>query len=143
MSDRRHFLQPPDGIGKAPEYTKPTNDEELLDLCIKEVDEFLRRMIPGRTIIVHRPDYGDGCRPPFKPLFTVTIRPWPDVPDYDKRHRPRRGDDVEVWLTRMRDRLGSQGEQQLRALTALLDRYRECSDYGLTLAPEDDQLGDP
>lgn len=25
----------------------------------------------------------------------------------------------------------------------LLDRYRECSDYGLTLRPEDDELGDP
>lgn len=64
-------------------------------------------------------------------------------------HQPQRGDDVERWLRRMRsaydprcsasrrDRLGWE------IIDDLLNRYRECSDYGLTLRPDDDEAGDP
>ncbi len=57
-------------------------------------------------------------------------------------HLPQRGDDVEEWLRRMRDRLPPATGRRY-AINALLDRYRECSDYGLTLRPEDDGAGDP
>ena len=55
-------------------------------------------------------------------------------------HQPRRGDDVETWLKRQRDRSGTR--DRWLAVDALLDRYRECADYGLTLRPEDDEGGD-
>lgn len=58
-------------------------------------------------------------------------------------HRPCRGDDVEVWIKRMRDRIDPNKGRAFRAIDELLDRYRECSDYGLSLRPEDDHLGDP
>lgn len=59
-------------------------------------------------------------------------------------HRPRRGDDVEEWLKRRRDAWNRTGERpEFHALDSLLDRYRECADYGLTLRPEDDEQGDP
>lgn len=65
----------------------------------------------------------------------------------DAPHRPCRDDDIAAWLKRMRD--GSDGHPGLGpgithdAIDGLLDRYRECADYGLTLRPEDDERGDP
>lgn len=57
--------------------------------------------------------------------------------------RPVRGDVVEKWLVRQRDRWNRTGERpEFQAIDAMLDRYRECSDYGLTLRPEDDEAGD-
>ncbi len=64
------------------------------------------------------------------------------APPTEAQHRPRRDDDVETWLKRMRDRNSSHPEYP-HAIDGLLDRYRECADYGLTLRPEDDSLGDP
>ncbi len=62
-------------------------------------------------------------------------------------HMPQRGDDVEAWLERNRDRyspLGSIGSRLQRiAIQGVLDRYRECADYGLALSIEDDEAGDP
>jgi hypothetical protein len=63
-------------------------------------------------------------------------------------HRPVRGDDVEAWIKRMRDNYNAnQGhapsDYSYRALDRLLDRYRECSDCGLTLLVEDDERGEP
>ena len=57
---------------------------------------------------------------------------------------PHRGDDVENWLKRMRDKVqGDYSEHTAyQVIEKLLTRYRECSDYGLTLRPEDDSLGD-
>lgn len=60
----------------------------------------------------------------------------PEIPYY-----PHRGDDVAEWLKRYRDRFFLDGERW-RAVDQLLERYRECSDYGLTLKPEDDDKGD-
>jgi hypothetical protein len=58
-------------------------------------------------------------------------------------HLPRRDDDVARWLKRMRDAWSQGGEcSESRAIDTLLDRYRECADYGLTLRPEDDEAGD-
>lgn len=54
-------------------------------------------------------------------------------------HKPRRDDDVEVWIKRWRDTQPT----SWAAIDDLLDRYRECADYGLTLRPEDDERGDP
>lgn len=59
-------------------------------------------------------------------------------------HRPQRGDDVEAWLRRWRDRqLGNGEEAAYLAIDKMLDRYRECADYGLTLRPADKEAGDP
>jgi hypothetical protein len=76
-------------------------------------------------------------------------------------HRPHRGDDVEAWLKRKRDELNAEIERLNAArnseaarmavmrfsgrdaLDDLLDRYRECSDYGLSLRAEDEGAGDP
>jgi hypothetical protein len=61
-------------------------------------------------------------------------------------HQPRRGDDVEAWIKRMRDAVPMGGEEEAwmaGGLDRLLDRYRKCADYGLTLRPEDDGRGDP
>jgi hypothetical protein len=70
-------------------------------------------------------------------------------------HRPRRGDDVETWLKRKRDELSAAAQMDFppnvierydwmaRGANDLLDRYRECADYGLTLRVEDDGRGDP
>jgi hypothetical protein len=57
-------------------------------------------------------------------------------------HKPMRGDDVELWLKRQREQFGRMSHQW-RVVNELLDRYRWCSDYGLTLRPEDDHRGDP
>lgn len=57
----------------------------------------------------------------------------------EEQHEPCRGDDVEAWLKRERDG----GEARCNVIDQLLDRYRECSDYGLSLRPEHDELGDP
>lgn len=57
-------------------------------------------------------------------------------------HRPQRGDDVEAWLKRMRDRYPRVSTEWSTA-NRILDRYRECSDYGLTLQSSDDGAGDP
>lgn len=57
-------------------------------------------------------------------------------------HQPERGDDIDAWLRRRRD-LWPEGGEGWRAINGLLDRYRECSDYGLTLRAEDDERGDP
>lgn len=64
-------------------------------------------------------------------------------PDDHGVHRPRRGDDVEAWLERARDAYKRVGPTSWLPLDRLLDRYRECADYGLTLRPEDDGAGDP
>lgn len=64
-------------------------------------------------------------------------------------HRPQRGDDVDAWLERQRDHYA--GRRAVSPLAGsrcvvcqeLLNRYRECADYGLTLRPEDDERGDP
>jgi hypothetical protein len=62
-------------------------------------------------------------------------------------HYPRRGDDVEAWLVRMRDNqplgISIDDDAPWHALNDLVDRYRECADYGLTLRPEDASSGDP
>lgn len=61
-------------------------------------------------------------------------------------HAPQRGDDVEAWLRRMRNRFGgwvtAAERERFEAVDGLLNRYRECADYGLTLRPEDDDHGD-
>lgn len=63
------------------------------------------------------------------------------------RHQPQRGDDVEAWLRRRRNLYAGRATiadgYRFEALDALLDRYRECSDYGLSLEREDDERGDP
>lgn len=57
---------------------------------------------------------------------------------------PTRGDDVEAWIKRCRDAWNRTGERpEFRAIDWMLDRYRECADYGLSLRPEDDERGDP
>jgi hypothetical protein len=56
-------------------------------------------------------------------------------------HRPQRDDDVAAWLKRERDR--ARGTKDYDPIDGLLDRYRECADYGLTLRPEDEGKGDP
>lgn len=65
-------------------------------------------------------------------------------------YRPRREDAVARWLKRMRDHFGAQdrldevtpeaGELKWRwgTIDGLLDRYRECADFGLSLEPDDD-----
>lgn len=70
-------------------------------------------------------------------------------------HRPHRDDDVAAWLKRKRDELRAASaldfssqekiayDWMARGVNDLLDRYRECADYGLTLRPEDDHRGDP
>lgn len=61
---------------------------------------------------------------------------------YYSAHAPNRGSEVEAWLRRMRDGFAEYGPAW-GAVDLLLDRYRECSDLGLTLKPEDDERGDP
>lgn len=56
--------------------------------------------------------------------------------------RPTRGDEMELWLKRMRDKRSANGVAY-NTIDQLLDRYRECSDYGLSLRPVDDERGDP
>lgn len=124
------------------EITGHRTEEEILDDCVEEVGRITRGLIPGRTVIIHRPDYGDRERHAGEPMFNLTIRPWPDVPDREAHHQPRRDDEVAAWFKRMRDFLPPDSEQY-QAVDRLLDRYRECSDYGLTLLPEDDERGDP
>lgn len=72
-------------------------------------------------------------------------------PAQSKRHTPRRDDDVAEWLKRKRDDLspvqmmtggGEITSPVWRAVDDLLNRYRECADYGLSLRPEDDEHGD-
>ena len=69
----------------------------------------------------------------------------------DRAYKPHRDDDVAAWLKRMRDQYqggwpsGVTLEQRAcyEAINEMLNRYRECADYGLTLRPEDDKHGDP
>lgn len=56
--------------------------------------------------------------------------------------QPRRDDDVAKWLRRFRDFHPGHSERHY-VVDGLLARYNECADYGLTLRPEDDELGDP
>lgn len=52
-------------------------------------------------------------------------------------HLPRRGDDVEAWLVTQRDTWNRTGERpEFRAIDGMLDRYRECADYGVALDGE-------
>lgn len=57
--------------------------------------------------------------------------------------KPRRKDDVDLWLKRMRDGKYARSDFGYVVVNRLLDRYRECADYRLTLKPQDDQRGDP
>jgi hypothetical protein len=59
----------------------------------------------------------------------------------ETNHYPRRDDQVAEWLKRMRDKNSYASERF--AINVLLDRYRECADYGLSLSEEDDEHGDP
>lgn len=69
------------------------------------------------------------------------------------RFQPRRDDAIARWLKRMRDKTESLPETtelyehtkrvNRGAINGLLDRYRECAAYGLSLEPEDDEKGDP
>ena len=60
------------------------------------------------------------------------------------RHQPKRGDDVEAWLQHRRNVWGNlRAHAEAWAIDRLLDHYRECADYGLSLLPEDDGKGDP
>lgn len=50
-----------------------------------------------------------------------------------KPYQPKRGDDVELWLKRQRDMWNRTGERpEFQAIDTMLDRYRECADYGLS-----------
>jgi hypothetical protein len=107
--------------------------------ALREIDRELDSLkVPRQT------DLGAIMSPPQR-LMWLMVEPF----------KPRREDAVARWLKRMRDHFGAQDRlnevtpeaRELKwrwgAIDGLLDRYRECADLGLSLEPEDDEMGMP